>query len=239
MDATQIADVLAHSPVFAPLGQRERLELAARMRPKHFQRNEVIFHRDDPAGHVFLIASGTVKVSVPEEGGQEVVIALHRGGDVFGEISLFDEGPRSATVTAMTETTTFALANRDFMDVLRGSPDAMRQLLALLATRIRRSTGHIEDLVFLDLPGRVAKLLIDQNELLGGPNMIPSRRRSRAVRRCDARRGEPRPGGPRAPRCPEARPRADRDRRHGAAQERDPVLKRRAALGPLDCRPAA
>lgn len=167
MDATQIADVLAHSPVFAPLGQRERLELAARMRSKHFQRNEVIFHRDDPAGHVYLIASGTVKVSVPEEGGQEVAIALHRGGDVFGEISLFDEGPRSATVTAMTDTTTFALANRDFMDVLRGSPDAMRQLLALLATRIRRSTGHIEDLVFLDLPGRVAKLLIDQSELSG------------------------------------------------------------------------
>jgi CRP/FNR family cyclic AMP-dependent transcriptional regulator len=116
---------------------------------------------------VYLIASGTVKVSVPEEGGQEVAIALHRGGDVFGEISLFDEGPRSATVTAMTDTTTFALANRDFMDVLRGSPDAMRQLLALLATRIRRSTGHIEDLVFLDLPGRVAKLLIDQSELSG------------------------------------------------------------------------
>jgi CRP/FNR family transcriptional regulator len=167
VDASQIADVLAHSPVFAPLGQRERLELAARMRSKHFQRNEVIFHRDDAAGHVYLIASGTVKVSVPEEGGQEVVIALHRGGDVFGEISLFDEGPRSATVTAMTETMTFALANHDFMDVLRGSPDAMRQLLALLATRIRRSTGHIEDLVFLDLPGRVAKLLIDQSELFG------------------------------------------------------------------------
>jgi CRP-like cAMP-binding protein len=102
---------------------------------------------------------------VPEEGGQEVVISLHRGGDVFGEISLFDEGPRSATVTAMTETMAFALANRDFMDVLRGNPDAMRQLLALLATRIRRSTGHIEDLVFLDLPGRVAKLLLDQGEL--------------------------------------------------------------------------
>jgi CRP/FNR family transcriptional regulator len=167
VDASQIADVLAHSPVFAPLGQRERLELAARMRSKHFQRNEVIFHRDDVAGHVYLIASGTVKVSVPEEGGQEVVIALHRGGDVFGEISLFDEGARSATVTAMTETLTFALANRDFMDVLRGNADAMRQLLALLATRIRRSTGHIEDLVFLDLPGRVAKLLIDQSELFG------------------------------------------------------------------------
>jgi len=172
VDASAIADYLAHSPVFAPLGPRERLELATRMRPKHFQRNEVIFHRDDPAGHVFLIASGTVKISVPEEGGQEVVIALHRGGDVFGEIALFDEGPRSATATALTETTSFMLANRDFMDVLRGNPDAMRQLLALLARRIRRSTGHIEDLVFLDLPGRVAKCLIDQNELAGDSGVV-------------------------------------------------------------------
>ena len=49
----------------------------------------------------------------------------------------------------------------------------MRQLLALLARRIRRSTGHIEDLVFLDLPGRLAKLLLDQNELLGSTNVIP------------------------------------------------------------------
>ncbi|HEV8228411.1 MAG TPA: Crp/Fnr family transcriptional regulator [Candidatus Limnocylindria bacterium] len=172
MDASKIADVLAHSPVFAPLGARERLELAARMRPKHFQRNEVIFHRDDPAGHVYLVESGTVKVSVPEENGGEVVVNLHRGGEVFGEISLFDEGPRSATVTALTETTTFALANRDFMDVLRGNPDAMRQLLALLARRIRQSTGHIEDLVFLDLPGRVAKSLLDQSELAGAKNVV-------------------------------------------------------------------
>jgi CRP/FNR family transcriptional regulator len=174
VDASKIADVLAHAPVFAPLGPRERLELAARMRPKHFQRNEVIFHRDDPAGHVYLIAAGTVKVSVPEENGGEVVINLHRGGDVFGEISLFDDGPRSATVTALTETMTFALANRDFMDVLRGNPDAMRQLLALLARRVRQSTGHIEDLVFLDLPGRVAKSLLDQSELAGANNNVVS-----------------------------------------------------------------
>jgi CRP-like cAMP-binding protein len=136
------------------------------MRLKHFQRNEVIFHRDDAAGHVYLIASGTVKVSVPEEGGQEVVIALHRGGDVFGEISLFDEGTRSATVTAMTETTMLALANRDFMDVLRGNPDAMRQLLALLAQRIRRSTGHIVPLTQEDLAAFVGATRVAVNRVL-------------------------------------------------------------------------
>jgi CRP/FNR family cyclic AMP-dependent transcriptional regulator len=142
------------------------------MRPRHFGRNEVIFHRDDPAQHVYLIASGTVKITVEEEDGQEVVIALMRGGDVFGDLALFDEGPRSATITAMTETMTFTLANKDFMDVLQHNTAAMRQLLALLARRIRRSTGPIEDLVFLDLPGRVAKCLVDQNELAGGSGRV-------------------------------------------------------------------
>ena len=153
--------------MFAPLSQRERLDLAARMRQRRFARNEVVFHKDDPAGHLFLIATGTVKISVQEEGGQEVVIALIRDGELVGELGLFDDEQRSATVTAITETTAFALANKDFTDVLHRNAGAMQQLLALMAKRIRRSTGHIEDLVFLDLPSRVAKSLIDQDELAG------------------------------------------------------------------------
>lgn len=172
MDVTAIADYLGVSPVFAPLDPGDRLALATRMRPRQFQRNEVIFHRDDVAGHVYLIASGTVKISVQEEGGQEVVVALARGGDVFGELALFDDGPRSATVTALTETMTLTLANRDFTSVLEQSPGAMKELLALLARRIRHSTGHIEDLVFLDLSGRVAKCLLDQDEVLGGSGTL-------------------------------------------------------------------
>ena len=167
MDPAAIADYLAFSPVFAPLSQGERLDLARRMRPRHFARNEVIFHRDDPSGHIYLIAAGTVKISVEDEGGHEVVIALTRGGDVFGELGLFDDAQRSATVTALTETTAFSLASRDFHEVLKKNADAMWQLLSLLAQRIRRSTGHIEDLVFLDLPGRIAKCLLDQDELFG------------------------------------------------------------------------
>lgn len=170
--AAAVADYLGLSPVFAPLSPAERHELALRMRPRHFSRNEVVFHRDDPGAHVFLIASGTVKISVQEESGQEVVVALARGGDVFGELALFDDGPRSATVTALTETVAYALAKSDFTSIVERNPAAMRQLLATLARRIRRSTGHIEDLVFLDLPGRVAKFLLDQDDLSGSTGSV-------------------------------------------------------------------
>ncbi|TMG53305.1 MAG: Crp/Fnr family transcriptional regulator [Chloroflexi bacterium] len=167
MDAARIADFLAESPLFACLSPTDRLALAGKMRARHFARDEVVFHRDDEAGHVFLIVAGTVKVSVPDDSGREVVIALERGGDVFGDLALFDEAKRSATVTAMTETSALALGRADFMNVLERNPEAMRRMLGLLAKTVRRSTGHVEDLVFLDLPGRVAKCLLDISEASG------------------------------------------------------------------------
>ena len=167
MEPNAVADFLSESPLFACLSEQDRLVLAAKMRPRQFGRDEVVFHRDDPAGQVFLITSGTVKVSIPDEQGHEVVVALERGGDVFGDLALFDDGPRSATVTALTETHTLALARQEFIATLERNPDAMRRMLALLVKTIRHSTGHIEDLVFLDLPGRVAKCLIDLADAAG------------------------------------------------------------------------
>ena len=77
MDITAVADYLGESPLFACLSPSDRVALAGKMRPKHFARDEVVFHNDDPAGHVFLITSGTVKVSIPDEQGHEVVVAQH------------------------------------------------------------------------------------------------------------------------------------------------------------------
>jgi len=78
VDVDAVADYLGESPLFACLGAQDRLVLAGKMRVRHFARSEVVFHNDDPAGHVFLITSGTVKVSVPDEQGHEVVVALQR-----------------------------------------------------------------------------------------------------------------------------------------------------------------
>jgi CRP/FNR family cyclic AMP-dependent transcriptional regulator len=171
VDVSGIADFLVEHPLFACLGPTDRLALAARMRPRHFARDEAIFHRDDEAGQVYLIIAGTVKVSVPDEGGREVVVALERGGDVFGELALFDDARRSATVTAVTETSVLALGRTDFITVLERNPDAMRKMLGLLVKTVRRSTGHVEDLVFLDLPGRVAKCLLDIADAAGSDSV--------------------------------------------------------------------
>jgi CRP/FNR family transcriptional regulator/CRP/FNR family cyclic AMP-dependent transcriptional regulator len=156
-----IADVLGEVPIFAALTGEEREELASRMRVRHFARDEVIFHRDDPSGHFFAIVAGTVKLAAQDEGGREVAIAILRGGDVFGELELFDDLPRSVTVQAITETQALALDRQDFFDVLERHPRAMRVMLTQLARTIRDTSRRIEDLVFLDLPSRVAKALLD------------------------------------------------------------------------------
>ena len=156
-----IADVLGEVPIFAALTVGEREELASRMRVRQFARDEVVFHRDDPSGHLFAIVAGTVKLLAQDEAGREVTIAILRGGDVFGELELFDDVPRSVTVTAMTETQVLALNRNDFFEVLERHPRAMRVMLTILARTIRDNARRIEDLVFLDLPSRVAKALLD------------------------------------------------------------------------------
>lgn len=172
MDANALAEHLSITPLFAALPPHERVALAGRMRPRRFARDEVIFHRDDPAAHLFVIVAGTVKISLPDENGREVVVGIQRGGDIFGDLALFDDAPRSATVTAITETEVLTLGRQDFLAALERYPAAMREMLAHLARTVRRSSGRVEDLVFLDLGGRVAKCLLDISELTGGKQQL-------------------------------------------------------------------
>jgi CRP/FNR family cyclic AMP-dependent transcriptional regulator len=161
VDAEAITRVLADVPVFSALSDAERNELLSHLRPRRFSRDEVVFHRDDAGGQLYVIISGSVKVAIPDEEGHEVVVAVERDGAVFGELALFDDAPRSATVTALDDTQVVTLAREDFLRVLERSPRATREILRLLARTVRRASGRIEDLVFLDVPGRVAKCLLD------------------------------------------------------------------------------
>jgi len=166
--AAAVAGLLGEMPLFQPLWPEERMRLAMQMRPKRFAKGEVIFHKDDPATHLFVISSGTVKISIQDETGREVLIAVYRGGDAFGDLALFDDGPRSATVTALTETVAYALSAAEFFAVMEKNPKALRALLARLTRIVRRVTGQVGDFVFLDLESRVAKYLLDLSEVSPG-----------------------------------------------------------------------
>src|SRR2546430_15543270 len=113
------------------------------------------------------MTEGTMSVAVMATPGTKVIMVLVRGVFLLVVFSLFDTPRRSASVPAITDPSALALGRADFMAVLERNPDSMRRMLGLLAKIVRRSTGHVEDLVFLDLPGRVAKCLLDISEASG------------------------------------------------------------------------
>src|SRR5687768_380643 len=131
------------------------------MRQKQFKRGDTIFRKDDPGTHLYVVLEGAVKIALPGEFGQEALVAIARQGEYFGELALFDQSPRSATVVALEDTKAALLAAEDFIVFLESHPVAMHAVLEALARTIRRLSDRVEDLIFLDVPSRVAKYLLD------------------------------------------------------------------------------
>ena len=152
-------EALARCPLFARADTRILESLANGLRRRRFRRNEVIFHQGDPGDSLHVVASGAVKIVLPSAEGEEAIIATLRPGDFFGELALLDGAPRSATATALEPSDTLVLPRPVFVDLLDTLPGLRDALLADLAKELRRLTGHVEELHFLDLAGRLAMRL--------------------------------------------------------------------------------
>jgi len=155
------AAFLARVPLFASLKPALLNELAAKLTPKSYRRGEVIFHQDDPGSAMHIVKSGQVKIATTSPEGEEVIMAILKDSDFFGELSLLDDKPRSADAVAMEVTQTLTLRRDDFMDMLARHPEMVSGVLASLAERLRRTDQLLEDAVFLDLPARLSKRLLE------------------------------------------------------------------------------
>jgi CRP/FNR family transcriptional regulator, cyclic AMP receptor protein len=135
--------------------------LAAALRIRRFRKGETIFHQGDPGDALFIVATGSVKVVLPsDEGAEPAIVAVLGAGEFFGELAILDGAPHSATIVALEPTETLVLHRDAFLGLIDSQPELRRALLASLATEIRRLTGHVEDLHFLDLPGRLASRIL-------------------------------------------------------------------------------
>jgi CRP/FNR family transcriptional regulator/CRP/FNR family cyclic AMP-dependent transcriptional regulator len=132
-----------------------------------YRRGEILFHKDDPGTSLFLVRTGRIKISVFSSEGKEAVFTVHGPGDVFGELALLDGAPRSATATALEPSRLLTVDRAAFVAFLRDQPDAALILLGDLAARVRRLSSQVEDLMFLDIPGRLARTLLRLGEQYG------------------------------------------------------------------------
>ncbi len=138
------------------------LELVAgALRERRFRRGEVIFHVEDPGDALYVVASGEVKIVLPSDEGAEpaILTTIGRGG-FFGELALLDGRPRSASAIAVRAVEALVLRRDAFDRLVDAEPALRRAMFAALAGEIRRLTGRVEDLHFLDLPGRLARHLL-------------------------------------------------------------------------------
>ena len=151
---------LSGHPIFGALGPELLNQLSSYAIPRTFKRGTMICERGAPGTALFAICSGTVKISAPSADGKGAVFNLISEGAIFGEIAVLDGLPRSADATALTDCELMVIERRDFVALIRERAEFALKLIEVLCRRLRHTTGQLEDVMLLDLPGRLAKALL-------------------------------------------------------------------------------
>ena len=158
---SQTADFLATVPLFSGLQRDEVQRFADLTRERSYPKGSVILFQDDPGDSLFVLRAGRVKVVLIGEDGREVILGVLESGAHFGELALIDDQPRSAHVIAMEDAQLLILRREDFRRRVEANPSVAWALLTELSRRLRRADVKIGGLVLLDVPGRIARLLLD------------------------------------------------------------------------------
>jgi len=159
---------LSGHPIFGALGPDLLNQLTAYAVPRTVKRGTTIIERGDTGTALFAVCAGTVKISTPSADGKGAVFNLVSEGAIFGEIAVLDGLPRTADAIALTDCELMVIERRDFVALIRERGEFAVKLIEVLCRRLRHTTAQLEDLMFLDLPGRLAKALL-QAAGDGGP----------------------------------------------------------------------
>ena len=155
------------APLFAGMDEESSRALIDSMKVLDAARGDVLFHEGERGDRLFLVRDGKIKLGRRSNDGRENLLAVLGPGEMFGELSLFDPGPRTATATVVADAVVLELGHRDLVTWLADKPKVAEQLLQALARRLRRTNEALADLVFSDVPGRVAKALLDLSTRFG------------------------------------------------------------------------
>ncbi|GAA4386206.1 Crp/Fnr family transcriptional regulator [Nocardia zapadnayensis] len=160
-------EVVRNASLFNGLDDESTSALVKIMKPRSLRRGTALFHEGDPGDELYIVSTGKLKIGRESPDGRENLLSVVGPGEIIGELTLFDPGARSTTATAVSQTELLSLKHEDLMTWLRERPQAAMNLLKSLAQRLRRTNDIVGDLVFSDVPGRVAKSLLDLAERFG------------------------------------------------------------------------
>ena len=160
-------EVVRRAPLFTALDEAAAASLRASMDSVKIAKGSILFKEGDDGEHLYVIIDGKLKLGTSSGDGRENLLSILGPGEMFGELSLFDPGPRTSTATAVTDAKLLSLSHEKVIPWLKQNPEVSLQLLTRLSQRLRRTNEAVGDLVFSDVPGRVAKALIDLGDRFG------------------------------------------------------------------------
>ncbi len=159
--------VLRRAPLFDALDDEGARTLRCQMAELKLSRGEHLFLEGDDGDSLYVVIDGKMKLTRAAADGRENLLSVIGPGEMFGELSLFDPRPRTSSASAVTDAVLASLKHEALMPWLRERPDVSLHMLRALAQRLRRANDVTADLVFTDVPGRVAKNLLDLADRFG------------------------------------------------------------------------
>ena len=160
-------EVLAQAGLFQGVAPEAAAALSEALEHADYARGETVFSEGEEGDTLYIVETGKVKIGRRAADGRENMLSVMGPSDMFGELSLFDPGPRTATATVITEARLASLAHSRLRPWINDRPEIAEQLLRVLARRLRRTNDALADLIFTDVPGRVAKQLLALSERFG------------------------------------------------------------------------
>src|SRR6478672_500561 len=152
--------LLRAHPFFRDLGDTVIDRLAPRVISSKIKRGAVIFRKGDIGSKLYAVRAGAVRISAPSEEGKDAIFNLVVPGELFGEIAFLDGGQRTADAVAIDNCELMIIERRDFIPLIQDDPELAIRLIKVLCARLRRTSEQVEDIVFLGLPNRLAKVLL-------------------------------------------------------------------------------
>ncbi len=153
-------EILIRAGIFQGVEPHAADALAQALESAEFPRGHVIFAEGEPGDRLYIVGTGKVKIGRKSPDGRENLLMVAGPSDMFGELSIFDPGPRTSSATAVTEVRAFTMDRTALREWIGKRPEIAEQLLRVLARRLRRTNDALADLIFTDVPGRVAKNLL-------------------------------------------------------------------------------
>jgi CRP-like cAMP-binding protein len=156
-----VDEILARADIFQGVEPSAVFALIKQLQRVDFPRGHTVFAEGEPGDRVYIIISGKVKIGRRSPDGRENLLTIITGpSDMFGELSIFDPGPRTSSATTITEVRAVSMDRAALRASIADRPQIAEQLLRVLARRLRRTNNDLVDLIFTDVPGRVAHQLL-------------------------------------------------------------------------------